>query len=442
MAGGLTYGSTKDILGTVVENGVSGSDPRVLIRTNEATKAILDETIPVGGMITADVQASGTTLLLPKEFENAIEVEPLGTTVNGSSDVAQGWYNIVNQFAFVDPSAAHDNPLVDQYLQPDPGDPTILRRQYDYPGLTPNAIVRVTGAKRYVPITADGDYLIVQNILALKDMIQSIERKENNDPAQSEIFHKSCIDRINAEVKKHQLDPINSMKRKAGYDRDLATLGQTTFGYFRARLAFELPGGLQMGKSELNRVMEQAEMRFFDRGQWVGTLEEYEAQVTHGHILCPREVDCILATSWNGHPLHIESIFHKFIHRGHRWWGGRTPCLELRDEGEQIDSQGFYRRQYRLVAWTSDVHTLRFIAALRWVKKGPTDQMQIRNFEAMRLMCSAIIQQKDPQTKQAGMVDEQAAIAEVDSELTKHLSGQIIAAPVDWGMGYAKHGVL
>lgn len=74
MAGGLTYGATKDILGTVVENGVSGSDPRVLVRTNEATKAILDETIPVGGMITADVQASGTTLLLPKEFENAIEL--------------------------------------------------------------------------------------------------------------------------------------------------------------------------------------------------------------------------------------------------------------------------------------------------------------------------------------------------------------------------------
>src|SRR5205085_1347111 len=101
---------------------------------------------------------TGTTLLLPKEMENAIEVQVLGNaTVNNQTDVTQGW-SMVNQFAYLTPDSAHDNPLVDQFLQPDPNDATILRRQYDYPGLSPNATVRATGAKRWLPIETDNTY--------------------------------------------------------------------------------------------------------------------------------------------------------------------------------------------------------------------------------------------------------------------------------------------
>ena len=177
--GGLTFGQAAPMISGVVDNGVPPDDPRVMIRLNEATKIILDNMIPVGGMTTADVAAVGTFLFLPPEMENVIEayaVDP-NTSAYGSSDITQGWYEIVNNSMYLDPTQHHDNPLVDHGLAPDPTDPTVLRRTYEYPGLAPDtAVVRVTGAKRFRPITNDQDYLIVQNIEAIKCIILSIER--------------------------------------------------------------------------------------------------------------------------------------------------------------------------------------------------------------------------------------------------------------------------
>jgi len=266
--GGLTYGVCKTELATVVANGVGASDPRVRPRANEGTKAILDEMIPVNGMATYDVvsttESGKQVLLLPKELENAIEVEVLsGATVLSQTDVTQGW-NLVTNFTYVDPSSAHDNPLIDLGLVPDGGDPTILRRKYIYPGLAAASTVRVTGAKRYVPITADGDYLIVQNIRALKLAILSIERDENNAMPEGEGYLQKALKILQAEVQKHQLDPTNSLKRKANYQSDLITYAEGTLGRTRARLALELRGFLTMGKAEITYLVNRAEQMLVD----------------------------------------------------------------------------------------------------------------------------------------------------------------------------------
>lgn len=268
MAGGITYGSVKNELATVVANGVGGDNARTLMRVNEATKAILDEMIPVNGMAVYDVVSTTEdgqqVLLLPKELENAIEVEVRGgLDVNGQTDVTQGW-NLVTNFTYVDPASAHDNPLVDLGLVPDPGDPTILRRKYVYPGLAVGATVRVTGAKRYVPITADGDYLIVQNVRALKLAILSIERDENSAQEEGEGYLKKALRILEAEVRKHQLDPTNSLKRKARYQADLLNYDEGTLGRTRARLALELPGFLQRGKSGITYLIERAVQMLID----------------------------------------------------------------------------------------------------------------------------------------------------------------------------------
>lgn len=268
MAGGITYGISKNELATVVANGIGGDHARTIMRVNEATKAILDEMIPVNGMMIADVVSATEDgqqiLLLPKELENAIEVEVQdGLSVNGQTDVTQGW-SLVSNFTYVDPASAHDNPLVDLGLVPDPGDPTILRRKYAYPGLAVGATVRVTGAKRYVPITADGDYLIVQNVRALKLAILSIERDENSAQAESEGYLQKALRILNAEVRKHQMDPTNSLKRKARYQADLLNFDEGTLGRTRARLALELPGFLQRGKSEITYLIERAVQMLVD----------------------------------------------------------------------------------------------------------------------------------------------------------------------------------
>lgn len=266
-AGGIKFGVAKDELATVTANGLcDGSDPRVRMRTNEATKILLDELIPVNGMATYDVVATGTELLLPKQLENAVEVEVLNDAqVRNQTDVTQGW-QLVSNFTYIDPSSAHDNPLHDLGLDPDPQDFTILRRRYDYKGLQAGATVRVTGAKRYVPITTDDDYLIIQNIPALKLEILAREYLERGadyaDSAQK--YHQMAVAALQAEVKKHQLDPTNSLKRKAAYQKDLTDFDEGTLGRTRARIALELPGMMQKGKSEITYLVNRAVQMLVD----------------------------------------------------------------------------------------------------------------------------------------------------------------------------------
>lgn len=269
MAGGITFGISKTDIATVVANGVGGSDPRVMPRTNQAIQAILGfDFICVNGMMTADVvsttESGKQVLLLPKEMLNAIEVEVLGAgTVLSQSDVKQGW-SLVTNFTYVDPASAHDNPLIDLGLVPDPDDPTILRRKYEFPGLSAGATARLTGAKAYVPITSDDDYLIVQNVPAVKIMILSIERYENSARDEAKAYKEDAKELLLDEVKKFQLDPTNSLKRKAAYQSDLITYAEGTLGRTRARLALELPGFLQRGKSEITNLVNRAVQMLVD----------------------------------------------------------------------------------------------------------------------------------------------------------------------------------
>lgn len=265
-SGGIKFGVAAPDLATVTANGVCFDDPRVLLRTNEAIKILLDEGIWVNAMATYDVVAQGTELFLPKQLENAIEVEVLnGAQVRNQTDVTQGW-QLVSNFVYLDPSTAHDNPLHDLGLDPDPQDATILRRRYDYKGLQAGATVRVTGAKRYVPITTDDDYLIIQNIPALKLEILAREYLERgSDWMEKAIgYHKMAVESLQAEVKKHMLDPTNSLKRKAAYQKDLIDFAEGTLGRTRARLALELPGLMQKGKSEITYLVNRAVQMLVD----------------------------------------------------------------------------------------------------------------------------------------------------------------------------------
>lgn len=439
-AGGLTYGAAKAILASVVENGVCDDDPRVLPRVNEATCSLLYEIVPVGGMMTVDIVANGTELFLPKEMENAIEVIVLNNAkVNGSRDVTQGWYDVVNQFTYVDPSMQHDNPLVDLFLQPDPDDATIMRRKYDYPGLADGATVRVTGAKRYLPMTSDSDFLIIQNLLALKDEIQAIERMENNAIQEGEMYHQRAVARLQAEVKKHLFDPVNHMRRKAAYDTDLASYQDGTYGYTRAMLAHQVEGALMHGKSELSRMLDFAEMRLMEKGTYKGTLEEFHATITGGEVWFPARVETVLSATVCGLPVPVRSIFFQYLENG----PGMTNCgcsSMLIDQGEAVMSDGSHRRKYKVTIGDSENQTLSVCAKVRWVKKAPGDRMTIRNIEALRLMLQSILHERAERWNEALAAQEMATTV-LDRELREYLAGVQHTMPQQQGGNIGLQGL-
>src|SRR5262245_45692347 len=203
--GGLQFRDVKASLATVTDNGVDPDDSRVMLRTNQATKIVLDHMVPVGGMSLVLVRAVQGFLALPPTLENIIDVQAAddATKIFGSNDTTQGWFETVSNSVYLDPEQQHDNPLIDYGLRPDASDPSILRRTYLFPGLEPsNANVWVTGARRYLPITSDDDYPIVQNIEALRLIIISIERYENSQPDEGQKYRQQGFEMLQAEAKK------------------------------------------------------------------------------------------------------------------------------------------------------------------------------------------------------------------------------------------------
>lgn len=288
MAGGNTFDLVKDQLALVAYNGIAATDPRVMSRTNEAIQEGLsldipegeanagEPLIPVGTMAVYDVVTEADGILtLPPELESAIQAEVLGdSSVNGQTDVTRA-VTLISNTAYIDLMDIEDNGLVDRFLVPDSADSTILRRQYRYPGLAAGVLVRVTGPKRYRPITLGTDPPIIQNVPALKILIQMIERREANDIDLAEKLRITAARLLLSELKRHRSDVNRFATRKSQYQSDIEVYPEGSFGRTRARLALEVPGYLLRGKAELAYAVNQAVREAVDHFNYLGRTERY-----------------------------------------------------------------------------------------------------------------------------------------------------------------------
>ena len=422
--GGLQFKHAAPLLCGVVDNGVCADDPRVLTRLNEATKIIMDTMIPVGGMLTAVVQAENEFLILPPQLENSIEAYPYdsGTLVRGDSDIAQGWYEIINNSTYLDPFQHHDNPLVDWGFVPDAIDPSVLRRVYQYPGLQPkNAQVVVTGKKRFISATSDESYLIVQNIEALKLVIQSIERIENNQTDDGLKIRAEAMKMLEGEAKQNIMDPRNYMRRKSAYQDDSINFPENTLGWVRGNIALDIEEALKTGKIDLTWSINQVERRLMQNGKiYKDMVTVITTEVVGGVIYFPINVSGVLAVDLDGQPIPIRSQFFQSLENG----PGMFPCSSmLIYQGDQFFSgSDTTRRKYKLVADCQNGQTITAVCQLRWIMKEPADFMTIKNYEAIRLMMTSKFQEEKEKWNEA-KANQQEAYSILDKELQNYLAG-------------------
>lgn len=423
LPGGIQFKDAAPMICGVVDNGVGPDDPRVMVRLNEATKIIMDYMIPVGGMAIANVTAQSTILILPPTMENVIEAHPAdpGTKVRGSTDIAQGWYEITNNSTYLDPSQAYDNPLRDLGLNGNPDDPSDVRRVYVYDGLQPgNAVVTVTGKKRYLPVSRDEDYLIVQNIEAIKLIILSIERNENAAPDEAPKYRQQAFEMLESEVKHHLLDPRNYMLRKSAYYDDLVTFPSDSLGWMRAQIALDVDAALRSGKRDLTWTINQSERRIMQRAVFKDCIIEIQANVVGGIVYFPINVGSVLAVDLNGRPIPIRSQFFEHLDNGPGMFAAHPMLKAMEDE--YFPATRTTRRKYKLIADCNNGQCLNAICKLRWIEKKPADQMVIKNYEAIRLMVFAkFLEEK--QDWQNAQMNQSQAFQLLDTELTEYLRG-------------------
>jgi hypothetical protein len=306
-------------------------------------------------------------------------------------------------------------------LVTNPNDPSDLRRVYFYPGLEPaNATVQFQGARRYLPITNDEDYLIVQNVEALKCIILSIERYENNAIAEGQQYRQTGLEMLQAEVKKHLMDPRNFAVRKAAYLQDIQTFAQDSLGWVRAQIALDLPQAMRTGKRDLTWHIQQAERRIMERGIWKDCVQTIRATVVGGSIYMPLSVEAVLGINLGGSPIPIRSQFFQHLDNGPGCFAAHSMLI---DQGF-VKQPGFQmsRRKYKLVADCCNGSVITLAVKLRWLLKKPEDMMTIKNYEAMRLMVTAKFLEEKEDWQNAG-VNQQLALDILDKELRAYLGG-------------------
>jgi hypothetical protein len=421
--GGLQFKDAAPLICGVVDNGVAPDDPRVLIRLNEATQIAMNLLIPVGGMATANVAAVDEIILLPPQMENVIECHPEADTtkIRGNSDITQYWYEIVNNSIYLDPAQQYDIPLIDLGLQPDPQNPSVLRRAYRWPGLQPdNAVVSVTGKKRYLPLTDDKDYLIIQNIEALKMIILSIERNENSAPDEAPKYLKQGIDLLQAEVKNHLMDPRNYMFRKSQYEDDAANFPPNSLGWFRANIALDIDEAMKTGRRDLAFSILAIERRIMQKAIFKDCIAEIQADVQGGIVYFPLFVGSVLAVDLNGRPIPIRSQFFESLENGPGMFSSHPMLRDMGDE--YFPASRTTRRKYKLLADCDTVHCLNAVCKLRWLSKTPEEQMVIKNYEAIRLFMTSKFLEEKEDWKNAQM-NQQQAWAILNDELRDYLAG-------------------
>jgi hypothetical protein len=420
--GGLQFKDVAPLVCGVVDNGVCSDDPRVLVRVNEATKIILDQMIPVGGMITALVTAFETFLVLPPQMENCIEAYPSSTdtSVRGDTDITQGWYEIMNDSVYLDPSQHHDNPLVDRGLYPSASDPSVLQRVYVFPGLQPpDSVVVVTGKRRFIPVVNDEDYVIVQNVEALKLVILSIERNENNAPDDALKYRQQAFEMLQSEVKQHLLDPRNYMRRKSQYQDESVSFRENTMGWMRANIALDVEEALKTGRMDLIWSINQMERRIMQSGKiYKDMVFQVQANVQGGIVYFPIGVGGVLAVDLCGQPIPMRSQFFPYLENGPGMFAFSNMMI---DQGDEMVS-GSYRRKYKLIADCQDGQTINAICMARWTMKKPDDMMTIKNYEAIRLMMNAKFRE-EKEDWQVAAANQAQAFKILDDELQTYLSG-------------------
>jgi hypothetical protein len=441
----LTFGSEKDKLRMVVENGVDESDPRVMSRTNQATQLLMtmrdpqtnEPIIPVNCMAIAEVDVVNDAFLLPFDLESAIHIDEESSDTPRADGVTQGSYNILNPFTYVDPSLATDNPFIDQFMVAGGTSNSQLLRSLRYPGFGSGRI-KIIGPKAYLPITQDSDPLLVQNVPALITMIQFLEYKENEQGALAKQYYDEAREMILGEIKRHMMDPRWMQKRKADYERDLLTFAVGSGGWMRARVALEVPGAMLKGRRDLLRLIDRAQLRMMEAGLFKGCIEEFNASITDGHIYTPSRVQSVLAASLNERELDIRSLFFKYLSSGPGAWDHSCDG-RLDDEGDIFfPNSGTYRRKYRALVGSNGA-TIVCACKLRWEPKKAEEQLVIRNLEANRIMASVILLEEQEKWTEANAARETVLGAKgiLQDELGQYLAGVKHTIPFSVGGGTA-----
>ena len=102
------------------------------------------------------------------------------------------------------------------------------------------------------------------------------------------------------------------------YTNTLNSASPDSFGFFKARLALDLPDGLRLSDAEVGRLVNRAEETMILRGKWPGTVEEMKLTMPEdGNVYLPYNIETVLSAALpSGKPIPIYGRSYDYHENG------------------------------------------------------------------------------------------------------------------------------
>jgi hypothetical protein len=183
--------------------------------------------------------------------------------------------------------------------------------------------IRTTGKRRFLPVSADTDFLIISNTGALRLELLAIDREDGNDFQGSAEFHKRALDLLQAEAKTYQQDPTRVSYRKAQCIADEQSFDRKQLGYVRARLALENPQFMRVGLRNITRAINTSQERLLSQGYWKDTVIYLTLKIFgDGYVVVPPNVEALTVIHYLGLPLTLRN----------RWFESHEASVGLKSK--------------------------------------------------------------------------------------------------------------
>ncbi len=166
------------------------------------------------------------------------------------------------------------------------------------------ACMTVSASKTFVPIVDDNSEVIIQNRLALRMAVRAMWAWDTGDvdgPQGFTTLITEATKMLTDDLARYGADPTNTLNRKAAYRFEHDNYAPSTFGYIRARLALDMANGLRYGRSDLGRLLNEAQELSIVSGKYGNTAVERVFEVTDCRkIVLDPDCESVLSASLGG----------------------------------------------------------------------------------------------------------------------------------------------
>jgi len=171
------------------------------------------------------------------------------------------------------------------------------------------------------------------------------------------------------------------------YTTALDTASPDSFGFFKARLALDLPDGLRLSDQEVGRLLNRAEETLILRGKWPGTVDEIKLTMPEdGNIYLPFNIETVLSAALpGGRPIPVYGRSYDYHENGPGYSTAESNNQDpaLIDRGETF-AEGKRVRVYFIRGNTGEEKCIRILYKRKALPHTTdSEKMYILNYPAI-----------------------------------------------------------